>query len=183
MKQSFFAPQTECMITTKVFITTLIIASSYVLVTIYMMNGNLVKDTLLGNFPIDYKFNLMIALLQGMWTAMSGAGLFILFTTALLTGINLTLIFKRFSLLRSTGNIHFTVGGGSLLGFVGSGCAACGLPVLSLLGLTGSVVYLPFRGTELSLIAVALLTMSLYIMIKSNSQKIACAVNLRTNHI
>jgi len=162
--------------TKKPIVSTIIIASVYVLVSVYMMNGDLVKNTLLGNFSLDYKFTLMMALLQGMWTAMSGAGLFILFTIALLTGINLTLVLKRLSLLRSAGNMHLVVGGGSLLGFIGSGCSACGLPILSLLGLSGSVPYLPFRGTELSIISVLLLSMSLFFMVKINNQKLTCAV-------
>lgn len=161
------------MLTRNLIASTLIIASLYVLFTIYIMNGELVKNTIFGDFSIVYKFNLMVALLQGMWTAMSGAGLSMLFITAILTGINLTLVVQRLSLLKSARNLHLVVGGSSILGFVGSGCAACGLPILALLGLSGSIVYLPFRGTELSIIAVALLGMSLFFMLR-NPQSIAC---------
>lgn len=156
------------------------IASVYVISVVYLMNGRLVRETLIGNFPLDYKFNLMVALLAGMWTAMTGAGLFILLTTALLTGINLMLVFQRLALLRSAGNLHLVVGGSSLLGIVGSGCAACGLPVLALLGLSGSVAYLPFRGTELSIIAVIMLSISFYLMVKSNNQAKVCQINIRS---
>ncbi len=168
-------------ITSKTFIiSTLLISALYLLIITYLMNLGLVKDTLFGDHTFSYRFNLLIALLGGMWTAMSGFGLFILVLTSILTGINLTLVIRRISILKSSGNLKLVIGGGSLLGFIGSGCAACGLPVLALLGLSGSVAYLPFRGTELSIIAVALLIMSLYLMLKSNSQKITCAVNIRT---
>lgn len=165
--------------TKKVIISSLIIGVIYTLFTVYAMNGVLVKDTLLGDFPLDYKFNIMIALLAGMWTAMTGAGLLILIATAFLTGINLTLVFKRFVRLGSGGKLHLVIGGSSLLGIVGSGCAACGLPILALLGLSGSVVYLPFRGTELSIISVILLSVSLYLMVRSNQSKV-CKVELRS---
>lgn len=166
------------MITKNVILSSSIIAAVYILFTVFMMNGRLVQDTLPGNYPLDYKFNLIIALLAGMWTAMTGAGLFLLFLTALLTGINLTLVFQRLALLQSSGKLHIVVGGSSILGIVGSGCAACGLPILALLGLSGGVVYLPFRGTELSTIAVVLLSMSLYLMVRSNKQEEACNLNL-----
>lgn len=165
------------MITKKVIFSSLIIAAIYTIFTVYAMNGNFVKDTLLGSFPLDYKFNLMIALLAGMWTAMTGIGLFVLLITALLTGINLTLVFQRLALLRTAGNLHLVVGGSSLLGIVGSGCAACGLPVLALIGLSGSLAYLPFRGTELSIISVILLSTSLYLMVRSRNQSKVCLVS------
>src|SRR3989344_1078222 len=165
------------MVTKKVIFYSLIIAIIYTLLTVYMMNGVLVKDTLFGNFPLDYKFDLMIALLAGMWTAMTGAGLLILITTAVLTGINLTLVFQRFVRLGSGGKLHLVVGGSSILGIVGSGCAACGLPILALLGLSGSIAYLPFRGTELSIITVILLFISLYLMVRSQNQSKVCLIS------
>jgi len=164
-------------------ISTLFISILYLISVTYLMNFELVKDSLLGNHSFSYRINLLIALIGGMWTAMSGFSLFILIITSLLTGINLTLIAQRISVLKFAGNLRLTVGGGTLLGFIGSGCAACGLPVLALLGLSGSVAYLPLRGTEFSIIAVALLTLSTYIMLKFDSQKMTCAVNIRTQSL
>lgn len=168
------------MLTKKAIVSSLIIAAVYILFTVLMMNGRLILETLPGKFPFDYKFNLMLALLAGMWTSMTGAGLFILFITAILTGINLTLVFQKLSLLQSSGKLHIMVGGSSVLGIVGSGCAACGLPILALLGLSGSVAYLPFKGTELSIISVVMLSMSLYLMVKSNSQAKVCQLEVRS---
>ncbi len=160
----------------KTVISAFIIASFYLVLTTYLMNGSLVKDTILGDFPLAYKVDLLLALLQGMWTAMNGLGLAVLILIAILTGINLTLVFQRIKQLKSAGKLHFMVGGSSLLGIIGSGCAACGLPVLALLGLSGSVAYLPLRGTEFSIMAALLLILSFYLMIKTNNQKLACAI-------
>jgi len=101
---------------------------------------------------------------------MNGPGLIVLFLVALLTGANLTLLFGKINMLRNSKNIKLMVGGNSLLGIVGSGCAACGLPILSLLGLSGGVVYLPFRGVEISYISLILLIISFYLLIKNSSQ-------------
>lgn len=165
--------------TRKTAIISLITSVLYILIAIYMMNGELVRDTLLGSFSLQYKFELMIALLQGMWTAMSGAGIFILVTIALLTGINLALLFQRFSILRKSGNIHFIAGGGSIFGIVSSGCVTCGLPVLALLGLSGSVVYLPLKGVELSFISILLLVGSLTWIVQTNKSTKICKLELR----
>lgn len=158
----------------------LILSSIYLITITFLMNGNLVKDTIIGAYSLQYKANLLFALLQGMWTAMSGSGLVILIITALLTGMNLVLLFQRIIFLGSAGKLHLVVGGSSLLGIVGSGCAACGLPILALLGLSGSILYLPFRGTELSIIAVLLLLTSLYFIVKTNNE-IMCKINIRAS--
>lgn len=160
-------------------IPTLLITVAYILFTTYLMNYKLVLDTLVGSFPVDYKFNLMTALLGGMWTAMSGIGLILLFLTAVLTGANITLLVKQLKLLKHTENLHLVVGGNTLLGLAGAGCAACGLPVLSLLGLTGAIIYLPLRGTEISYLAVVLLSISFYLLLRSIYDKKYCAIPIK----
>src|SRR3989344_6725075 len=150
----------------KFIIPTLVIATLYSVLTIYLMNFRLLKMTLLGSFDLEYKIKLLIALLGGMWTAMSGFGLTMLIIIALLTGANLTLIFKRVMDIRSFNKLSFFASLGSAFGFISSGCAACGLPILAILGLSSSVIYLPFQGTELSIISVALLAISFYMMLK-----------------
>ncbi|MCL4365639.1 hypothetical protein M1437_00215 [Patescibacteria group bacterium] len=72
------------------------------------------------------------------------------------------------------------VGGSSILGIAGSGCAACGLPVLAFLGVGGSVAYLPFKGNEISTIAIVMLAIPLYLIIRSENLKQTCAINIRT---
>lgn len=158
-------------------IPTLSVALIYVLLINYLMNVNLLKDTFLGTYSFGYRFNLLVSLLGGMWTAMTHLSLVILILTAFLTGANLTLILKRIKLLKSSPGIHLTLGG-SILGVIGSGCVACGLPIISLLGLTGSIVYLPLRGSEISIIALALLSISFYFLVVNN-YKAACIIGSR----
>ena len=47
--------------------------------------------------------------------------------------------------------------GGVVSGALGIGCAACGIGLASLLGLGGAFITLPFRGTEILVISLALL--------------------------
>ena len=87
-------------------------------------------------------------------------------------------IAKARQLIGGIRNVHIVAGSGSLLGIIGSGCAACGLPIISLLGLTGSIMYLPFHGSELSVISIVLLSLSFYAMIKAITQsKRSCDIN------
>ena len=153
-----------------------LIAILYVTATIYLMNAGLVKDAIFGTHSLSYKLSLLVALLAGMWTAMSRLSLALLVAVAILTGLNLTLTAERLKTIRSSGKIHLAVGGSSLLGIVGSGCASCGLPILALAGLSGAIAYLPFRGVELSIAAIILLTVSLYFLIRSLTQEKVCTV-------
>lgn len=164
--------------TYKSLISSLAVAAAYIIVTTYLMNFSLVRNTIVGNYPLEYKGRLLLALAQGMWTAMTKQALSLLFVTALLTGVNLSLLVNRLKELKRRGNIRFVVGGSSLLGIVGSGCAACGLPILALVGLSGSLAYLPFRGSELSYLAVMLLLLSFIILIRTNNDQ-SCKITLR----
>lgn len=155
-------------------ISTFSIAFLYVIVITYSMNVRILRDTLGGDYDVAYKLKLLFSLLRGMWTAMSGPGLMVLFLVAFLTGANLTLLFGKVNLLKNNKSLRLVVGGNSLFGIVGSGCAACGLPILSLLGLSGSVMYLPFRGAEISYISLVLLVISFYLLIKNSNQ--ACTL-------
>lgn len=160
----------------KFIIPALAIALAYVLLITYLMNYRLAKDTAFGSYPLTYKWNIMVSLIQGLGTSMTGFSVFLLMLTGALTGINLTLVTLRLAALKSAGKLHVMVGGSSLLAIVGSGCAACGLPVIGLLGLSGSVLYLPFRGMELSIIAVLLLLMTLYFMIVTYPTEQVCKI-------
>lgn len=164
----------------KIIIPTLLIAALYVIATVYLMNTGLVKDTLFGLHSFSYKWSLMLALLTGMWTAMSKLSLMLLVVVAILTGANLTLVVQRLQTIRASGKMSFVVGGSSLLGIVGSGCASCGLPILAFLGLSGAIFYLPFQGLELSVLAILLLSVSLYSLIKQSTKQTICAVDINT---
>lgn len=147
-----------------------LIATAYLVIITFLMNSNLLITTLVGNYDIDYKFKIFTSLFLGMWNSMSGTGFTLLIVTAILTGINLSLLGKKLKNLKKQGNLKLVVGGSTLIGIVGSGCASCGLPILALLGLSGSIAYLPFRGMELSYLAVILLLFSLYHLIKANNK-------------
>lgn len=154
-------------------------SSLYLLLVTLLMNSGLARDTLTGSYGISYKFQILVSLVHGMWTSMSTYGLMTLFLISVLTSANLTLIIERINILKKFDKLQVVVGGNSLLGIVGSGCVACGLPILSLLGLSGGLVYLPYRGAELAFLSLILLSISLYVLINSRSQ--SCEMNYKTD--
>ncbi|KKP42964.1 MAG: hypothetical protein UR46_C0029G0009 [Parcubacteria group bacterium GW2011_GWA1_33_6] len=156
--------------TKKFILSTIVIAFFYIAITVYLMNVSLVKDTLFSAYSLEYKYNLMTSLFWGMWTSMSRPSLALLFIISFLTGLNVSLIVKRIFILRSFGKINFVVGGSSLLGIISSGCASCGLSVIAFLGLGGAIAYLPFYGIELSFIAILLLLVSFYFLVKDTAK-------------
>lgn len=164
----------KSLLSTQFFISTTIITSLYLLFTTLLMNSDLIRDTFIGNYGVSYKIQILVSLVHGMWTSMTPSGLIFLFSIAILTGANLSLLFEKMSSFKQFDKLQIIVGGNSLLGIVGSGCVACGLPILSLLGLSGSLIYLPYRGAELSYVSFILLSISLYMLIKSKNQ--VCAV-------
>ena len=160
----------------KVIIIAVLTAAVYFVTVIYLMNYRLVGNTILGDYGLNYKTSLLFSLLGGMWTAMTPSGLIVLILTSALTGINISLIIQRLKFMTGLGGFHLVAGGSSVFSLVSSGCASCGLPVLSLLGLSGSLVYLPFRGLELSFFSVILLTISFVILIRGNRMDRACTI-------
>lgn len=169
----------QTIFTKKFIVFAILLAVIYLVLSVYLMNFTLVKLTIIGNYLIAYKLSLLIDLLGGMLTAMTGTGLLVLVLAALFTGLNLMLISKRISMLKSSGKLHWVVGGSSLLGIAGSGCAACGLPIIALLGLSGSVAFLPFGGSEISIISLILLSISFYLLLKSYKEQVSCKVDLK----
>ncbi|NIT03590.1 hypothetical protein GTO10_01480 [Candidatus Saccharibacteria bacterium] len=87
---------------------------------------------------------------------------------ALLGGVNLALTVLR---MRKT---KVFIGRASFPGFLGTfggafaaSCSACSTALISLVGLSGGLAILPFEGLEISLLALVLLLISLYLISKS----------------
>lgn len=146
----------------KVILLSLTFAILYLLFAIYMMNYPLVFATLLGNFTLQYKFTVLLFLLLGATSAMDWNSLLMTTFIGLLTGLNLALILPQIHSLKTVQGRTLFFTSGSLLGVAGGGCAACGLSLFSLLGIGGSLFYLPFHGVELTFISLGLLLFSLF---------------------
>jgi hypothetical protein len=108
---------------------------------------------------------------------------FSIIAIALLTGMLLTLVFYKTRSLRNYGDSN-TKGGlfasaGIFLGVIAPGCAACGVGLLAIFGVSAATLsVLPFKGLEISLAAIGILTYSVFSISKGLNECSSCQVNL-----
>lgn len=153
----------------KIFISTVVIAFLYLVFFLYLINHNLVEETLGGVYPLSYKVSIMWSLLGGLGATLSFTGQVLVILIAIFTGLDISLSFQKVK----RGRRKFTFFPGAFMGILGSGCGACGLSAVSVFGLSGS--FLPFRGLEFSFLALALLILSFVLLVKDKNS-IICKV-------
>ncbi|MGB9931234.1 hypothetical protein [Haloarcula amylolytica] len=131
------------------------------------LNVPLVLDLVVGgSLPLASRLRVLGELYPFIGTSFNPAQGVLLVVVAVLTGVDIGLATYHF---REHG-LDLQQGGagvaGVVLGTLGAGCAACGsavlLGLLSLLGVSTSLLFLPLDGLEFALLALAVLTLSIY---------------------
>lgn len=132
-------------------------------------------------FSIPDKFALFVVFLGGIATNVTPFSAFLIIGMSILFGVNAALfayyLFQQRRLPKKEG-----VGavGALMSGILGVGCASCGSFVLGALlasfGASGLIVLLPLRGEEFTLLAIVLLSFSIYWMAKSIQAGKLCAI-------
>lgn len=154
-----------------------IISLIYFSISVFLLNYRLVLSSIFGNYPLNFKFNILFQLLMGSYSAFSFFDFILLIITSVLVGANILLIYKTIKSLNAPGTkLSFAVGGSTVLGIFVAGCTSCGFSVLSLLGLAGALSFIPFEGLSLHLITVALLVFSFLYSIRTYHNKIVCKI-------
>ena len=151
----------------KFWITTAVIAVVYLCVIAFLMNRTLLLSTWEYPYPFRYKFDLSWALFRGLVTSNTPFDLTMLVLNALLTGANLFLVWIKVTQLHKFGTVTWFSLGGSVLGVLSAGCAACGLPIISLVGITSAGALAYFDNTFFLLLSFVLLLVSFYYLAKS----------------
>jgi hypothetical protein len=131
------------------------------------LNVRFVTDVVVGgSLPLASRLTIMAELYPFVGTSFGPAQGTLLVVVALLTGLDVAMATYHF---REHG-LDLQQGGagaaGVILGTLGAGCAACGsavlLGLLSLLGVSTSLLFLPLDGLEFALGALVVLTLSIY---------------------
>jgi hypothetical protein len=92
----------------------------------------------------------------------------LLVITTVLVGINFTFLIFKVKVAKDANNKSPLISfGGAFGGALAAGCPACPISLLAILGVSGGLAALPFRGIELSALAITLLIFSLYLIAKS----------------
>lgn len=158
----------------------LAISGTYVLLLIasWLPNWALLSYILRsGAFSIADKFQFALSL-RGLAVNATTASLSLLIITAVLTGINISLIIYY---LKTRAALERAAGVGAL-GIIGSllgiGCASCGSVILtSLLGFTASTAIigaLPFKGLEFAVGGLLLVGFATYTIAKKITEPLVC---------
>jgi len=119
-----------------------------------------------GSLPLSSRLTILGELYPFVGANFTATQGLLLVAVALLTGVDIAMAtyhFREHGLDRKQGGAGAA---GVVLGTLGAGCAACGSAVLvgllSLLGVTGGLLFLPLEGLEFALGAVVVLTLSIY---------------------
>jgi hypothetical protein len=131
----------------------------YLVISTLIINVKLISETLTGNYPVVDKLTLILTLITGITTLYSPIELIIISLMGFLMGINIVLLIKSLHERKKTGDWSFGLG---MLGTVATtGCASCGITLLSFLGPSVSLSLLPFQGIFLQMVSMVLLILSL----------------------
>ena len=133
----------------------------FLLVSSILLNiQNLITFTTI-DYPLIPKITILLSFMVGFPKTISSIDLALLIIIAILFGINVELVVRKLSFLKKAGSTKLTFGAG-IISIAVSGCASCGLSVLSFIGLGGAIAILPFGGIELYILAIAIMIASLF---------------------
>ncbi|PSQ42611.1 hypothetical protein BRD07_03275 [Halobacteriales archaeon QS_9_68_42] len=133
---------------------------------VFSLNLPLVELALMGTLPTSARFTILANLYPFVGSAFDPIQGGLLVAVAVLFGVDTAMVTYH---LREHG-VSLSGGGGSALGAVlgalGAGCAACGsvllIGVLSLFGVSASLLFLPLDGLEFALLALVALLLSMF---------------------
>ncbi len=156
---------------------TICIALLYLTLSVFLLNMRLFGFLFLTHTSFATFFSLFLSLLAGLSTSMSSLDFILSITSALLVGLNGMLIFRTLYFLEHSGKVRLSIGGATVFGIIATGCTSCGLSLLSILGLSTSLAFLPFHGLEIHVGSLMLLCISAFYMLSKIHTSMYCKIN------
>ena len=96
------------------------------------------------------------------------------FIIALLFGFNVSIILHNNKIKNNLVKESSLSGSGTLAAAFASGCPVCGSLLLPLIGISGGLAAFPLRGLELKALALSLMLISTYFILKNNNKCELC---------
>lgn len=150
----------------------IVTASLMIVVSTYMLNLPLIASTITASWTWTAKVALLLNLLGGAITNNTVPALALLLLTSLLAGINMTLAVYHWRKQRTATlaqNSATTAGIGT--GVLAAGCSSCGISILAMLGLAGTIALLPLKGLEISILSIVILLITMLWLAKTIEQQ------------
>lgn len=133
---------------------------------VFSLNLPLVEFALTGSLDLGARIDLLVSQFPFLGPAFTPLQGLLLIGVAALTGVDVAMAVYHFREHGVSVRQGGTGAAGVVLGTLGAGCAACGSAVLvgllSLLGVSTSLLFLPLDGLEFALGALVVLTLSVY---------------------
>lgn len=139
----------------------IIIAITYTILSMVAINYQSYWSFVTADYNILAKLKILFLIFLGSFQAIDSKDVVLLLLTSLLFGLNLELVLRKLRFLASVGSLHITFGAG-LITLAATGCASCGLSLASIVGLSAVLAALPFGGSELYVLSIVILVVSLY---------------------
>lgn len=141
-----------------------IVAILFYTFNVFISNYKIVFFSMTSYSFLD-NFRFYFNLIMGYGNTMILSSFVTLIIISVLFGVLVSLITFKIRMIKSFENHKLGVFAsvGILLGILAPGCAACGLGLLPLLGLSATSLYfLPFKGLEISIIAILILGFAIF---------------------
>jgi len=125
-------------------------------------------------------FKLFLILLVGFGNTIKLHSYISLIIISVLFGLLFSLItYKTITIKATTGKTGVFASLGIFIGALAPGCAACGVGLLSLFGLSAAfITFLPFDGLELSILSIGILSFSTFKISEGIHKGNVCEVNV-----
>lgn len=124
--------------------------------------------------------SIVTGLIMSVPTSFSVLSIFYVVTISFLFSINILMVIYYINMFKKMPHMKETVSsiGGMAGGVLGVGCVACGSillsPILSLIGVSSIVAFLPFSGSEFGVLGIIALLFSILIITKKISKGNIC---------
>jgi len=129
----------------------------------FAVNLDFIINTFTSDYDLSKKIYIFIGLFEGIFTTNTEVTLLGITTVGILAGINTSFIIYKYRLERTISKRQGLEGAfGTFIGIFAGGCASCALSVAALLGVTSVLTFLPFNGSELIFVGIAVLFLVLF---------------------
>ena len=147
----------------------------------YMLNGLILNFRNIGTFVEVFGFwemlNIMFYLSLNFYENVMVWGAVWTFILSLLAGMLVSLLVYRTQMLNFEGRGGLLGGIGVFFGAAAPGCAVCGVGLAGIFGLGSALAVLPFKGHEIIVLAVVLVSFSV-VKISGKLYNLSCSIKL-----
>lgn len=154
-------------ITSPIFIRNAFVISVFYFIVSNIINEYAIYNNIFSqNFDLILKLKISVLMFWNNLTLFGGLNSVIMLVIAMLVGINVMLVIRKFNFLRSQKDVQWTFSAG-IVSLASSSCPGCGFSLLSITGLSSAIPSIAFSGITLSVITLLILLATTFYNLRS----------------